>query len=282
LIGRRPPLTEGAVDWRSEHLRIGDMQLHLLQGGVASGALLVFVHGGSAHGRWWDYVAPLLAARFRLLSVDLRGHGDSRHVVPAAYRIADYVGDLAALARHLQTPFHLIGHSLGGMVAGAFAVAHRQHLRSLVVVDAQLRFSAASVRYLQRLASLPQLAYPDLATAVARYRVLPTQTNAPRPVIEHMAQHAFVRRDNGSWVLKFDRATLSQLEATDLVPSLQLLRVPMLLVRGAHSTVVSHERLAALRDLLPQMRTAEIADAHHHVMLDNPVGLAAALAAFLP
>src|SRR5262245_39504760 len=96
------------------------------------------------------------------MALDLRGHGDSDHAVPPAYRLDDYAKDLAAFAaarglNHVD----LIGHSLGGMVASLYAAQSPDRVRSLIVVDSPLLITAAGARYMRRLRNFPQPVYPD-------------------------------------------------------------------------------------------------------------------------
>jgi pimeloyl-ACP methyl ester carboxylesterase len=88
---------------------------------AGEGRPLVLVHGITESRRTWDpLVAPLIAAGYRLIAVDLRGHGASSHVAP--YDLTTMAGDLGAV---LATEGHddalLVGHSLGGAVVSAFA-----------------------------------------------------------------------------------------------------------------------------------------------------------------
>jgi pimeloyl-ACP methyl ester carboxylesterase len=269
------------VSFTDRFVDVNGLRLHYCEWGPISAPPVLLLHGGSAHSHWWESFADAIADGYHVIALDLRGHGDSSHADPPAYRISDYVSDLAALVDQLQLPrLHLIGHSLGAMVAGAFAPARIGRLLSLTLVDAQLHFSAAGVRYLQRLARFPQLSYPDLATAVRRFRVLPTQTSAARAVIERMGAWGF-RESEGRWVLKFDRASLGQLEPVDLLPALAQVCLPICVVRGEHSTVLTRERAEVIQAHLPQARLIEIPDAHHHVMLDNLPAFAGQTRAFL-
>jgi pimeloyl-ACP methyl ester carboxylesterase len=86
---------------------------------------------------------------------------------------------------------------------------------------------------------------------------------------------------DGRWTLRFDRASLSYPEPHDWLSTLQQLSCPILLVRGAHSTLLPHDKFGALLAALPHAEGIEIADAHHHVMLDNPPAFARAVRAFL-
>jgi len=114
-----------------------------------------------------------------------------------------------------------------------------------------------------------------------RFRLLPTQTNAAPAVLAHVAARGLRELGDGRWTLKFDREALAHAEPQDLTPVLQHLTCPILLVRGAHSTLLPPEKFAVLREMMPHAESVEIPDAHHHVMLDNPPAFERAVRSFL-
>ncbi len=77
---------------------------------------LVLVHGGAAHGRWWDHVAPFLAVDHRVVALDLSGHGDSER--RAEYDMTTWAAEVTAVARDagFTGPPVIVGHSMGGWV----------------------------------------------------------------------------------------------------------------------------------------------------------------------
>ncbi len=267
---------------RAYFLSVKGLRLQCYEWGDPAAPPVLLLHGGSAHSRWWDLLADTLADAYRVIALDLRGHGNSEHAHPPAYRIDDYVDDVAAcidalgLARTI-----LVGHSMGGLVAAAYAARAPQRLMALVIVDSQARISAAGARYLTRLRHFPQPMYRDHDTAMRRFRLLPTQTNADPALLAHVATHAMRQLPDGRWTLRFDRASLSYPEPHDWLPTLQQLGCPILLVRGAHSTLLPHDKFTALLAALPHAEGIEIPDAHHHVMLDNPPAFGCAVRAFL-
>jgi pimeloyl-ACP methyl ester carboxylesterase len=261
---------------------VGNLRLHYREWGPASGFPVVLLHGGSAHAHWWDFFATAIADAYRVLAVDLRGHGESAHPAEPAYRIDDYAADLAGLIDALGLPrVDLIGHSLGAMVAAAYAGGAGSRLNSLVVVDSQLKISAAGSRYLVRLRNFPQPVYRDYDQAIQRFRLLPTRTQADDRVLAHVAAHGLRALPDGRWTLKFDREALAHLAPRDLTPVLRALDCPILLVRGSESSLLSSGALAALRDGAPHAEVAEIPGAHHHVMLDNPAAFGDVVRTFL-
>jgi pimeloyl-ACP methyl ester carboxylesterase len=105
---------------------------------TGSGPSLVLVHGITESRRTWDPLVPELAEHFEVISVDLRGHGESPvgdvyDPISMATDVAETVADL-----EVTTPL-VVGHSLGGMVASAFAAIARP--RAVVNVDQPLRLA---------------------------------------------------------------------------------------------------------------------------------------------
>lgn len=106
---------------------------------AGEGRPLVLVHGITESRRTWDpLLAPLLAAGYRVIAVDLRGHGGSSRVAP--YDLATMAGDLTAvLEAEDADDALLVGHSLGGVVVSAYAAGGP--CRGVVNVDQPLALS---------------------------------------------------------------------------------------------------------------------------------------------
>jgi len=261
---------------------VNGLRLHALEWGHSTAPPVLLLHGGSAHAHWWDLFAESIADRFHVFALDLRGHGDSEHARSPAYRVGDYAGDVAAFVERVTPePIHLIGHSLGGIVAAAYAGRAPARLRSLVVVDSLVRITQAGARYMKRLHHFPQPCYRTRDEAIRRFRLLPTQTNADATVLAHVAATGLRPLPDGRWTFKFDRESLAHAEPQDLTPLLSRLTCPMLFVRGAHSTLLSPRGFAELSAAVPHAEQVEIANAHHHVMLDNPTEFSRAVRGFL-
>ncbi len=263
-------------------IRANDLSLHYLDWGSPGGPAVLFLHGGSAHARWWDLVIAALADRYRCIALDLRGHGDSGRPAGGEYDLASHVADVAAVSAELDLHGSaLVGHSFGGYVAMAYAGRGDVALGALAVVDSQARISPRSVRFLEALGKLPQPRYADLDDAVARFRLLPAGTSAAPAVLAHAARHSVVRLASGTWTLKFDRRALTGTAAQELTPYLSAAPCPVLAVRGARSAIVDAAALAEFASARPDAELAEIPEAYHHVMLDQPAALAAVLGDFL-
>lgn len=114
---------------------VNGTDIHYLD--VGEGSAVVLLHGFTGSSRNWDYTVPSLAGRHRLICPDLRGHGLSgRTGRPEDYRLEGLAQDVLALLDCLGVErFHLVGHSMGGMVAQHVALARPEALLSLVLLD---------------------------------------------------------------------------------------------------------------------------------------------------
>ncbi len=259
---------------RDGTVRSGSVVLHYREWGTPKQRPLLFLHGGSAHARWWDYVVADLGD-YHCLALDLRGHGDSGWPDDGDYRLDTHAGDVAALVDALALDHVcVIGHSFGGFVAIRYAARHDPRLVGLVFVDNRTRIGARSARLLEALRKLPHPRFATIEEAIRRFRLMPSATTASPDVLAHVARHGMRRLPDGTWTLKFDRRALASTPAQDFTPVLHALTCPILAVRGADSAIVSPAALDAFRVAIPHVQTAEIAAAHHHVLLDQPRALA--------
>ncbi|MGH7264683.1 MAG: alpha/beta fold hydrolase, partial [Candidatus Rokuibacteriota bacterium] len=123
---------------RRHSVRASGVTLALLEWGPAGRPPVLLLHGGAAHAHWFDRVALTLAGACHVAALDQRGHGESGWATPPAYATEDFAGDLAAVLDGLGWDrAALVGHSMGGHNAMAFAAWHPARVRALVVVDAR-------------------------------------------------------------------------------------------------------------------------------------------------
>ncbi len=249
---------------------------------------IVLVHGSNAHLEWWRFVAPFLADRFRVAALDLSGNGDSGW--RDRYSGAAFAEETFAVAKAAQLgprPF-VVGHSFGGFVA--LETAHRfgAELGGLVLADFTVSPPEAYTEWgmrAEREAVPPRRTtrvYADLATALGRFRLLPEQPIRYPHVIEHVARKS-LREVEGGYTWKFDPSLFDHLEmGAGQRDKYAGLRCRSALVLGEHSTDDGAQSAAYMSEMtngiLPILT---IPETHHHMMFDEPIALAMAIAALV-
>lgn len=254
--------------------------LNCVDYGGAGKPPILFVHGGSAHAHWWDFTAPALVNRFHVMALDQRGHGESPWTREWGYGTRHYVADLRAIIAGWNFgPPILIGHSMGGHNVMVYAGMFSETLRAIAAIDSPATYPPFAVKHLRDMAERPGRRFDSLAEACANFRTIPGDTIATPEVMRHIALHSFRPDGDGKWVHKMDRRTMMR-EPIDALPLLERIECPALFVRAANS-VIRDGQAEKMVAAMPLGRLAIVPDSHHHVLLDNPNGLAAALGEFL-
>src|SRR5213594_3301097 len=121
---------------RDRTLVLNGRRFHYTEWGAPTSPALVMLHGVTGHARTWDEEAAALATRYRVLALDQRGHGDSESATDCDYTVAAMSADLAAFADALDLArVSIVGLSMGGRVAIAFAGQAPRRVDRLVIVD---------------------------------------------------------------------------------------------------------------------------------------------------
>lgn len=245
--------------------------------GAPTGHGVVLVHGGGAHSRWWDHIGPLLADDRHVIAIDLSGHGDSDR--RDSYSFDLWSREILAAAKDagITRPPVVIGHSMGGIVTLQLAGLYGARIEGAVVIDSPIREPAPEERAASRQQVFRELrVYPSREAILSRFRPVPDQ-----PVLGYIADHvaqASIRPAEGGWTWKWDPNVFGRGE--DLLPLSKLdCRVALFRAEcGILSAEMSHVMYDRLGRVAPLI---EIPVAGHHVMLDQPIALVAALRTLL-
>jgi pimeloyl-ACP methyl ester carboxylesterase len=245
---------------------------------------LVFVHGGAAHAHWWTHVAATFASEFRVLALDLSGHGDSHH--RPTYSLHQWAAEVMAVAADGQVAGEpvVIGHSMGGFVTIVTAARHGSELGGVIVCDSPVtepdpEIEPTATQAFGRSGRI----YEDAEEAVRRFRTVPPQEAYLEYVLDHVARRS-LRQVDGVWEWKFDRHVFAQF-AGQLrhvsLPYLHELTCRFALLRSQYGLVTPDISATMYEALGRRAPLIELPEAGHHAMLDQPLVLITALRSLL-
>ena len=149
--------------------RVNGQCIHYVRAG--GGLPVVLLHGWPQTWYMWRKVIPLLAGHYTLIAPDLRGFGESSKPVDG-YDKRTIAADIHELVKQLGLgPVHLVGHDLGGSTAYAYACAHPDDVRRLVILDVAITIDeATAMAYRSRLFHLSFHCEPDIALSLVSGR----------------------------------------------------------------------------------------------------------------
>lgn len=250
------------------------LRFNVLEWGEAGAPPMVLLHGLTGHAHTWDHMAPALAARYHVFVPDQRGHGDTS--AAESYATADFVDDLQALVREWDIDrFVLVGLSMGGHNAIAYAAAHPEHVARLVIIDIPPKMSRQQAPNWDVISKLAETGHTPFATfdeAVESARA--GNPTAPEENLRYRTHHNLRFHPGGSMTWKYDPAAPARWDPADLTGALPRLSMPALLVRGGLTQVLPASVAASMLAAMPDAELLEIADSGHSVPTDRPEKLA--------
>lgn len=248
------------------------------EGGADSKPPMLLIHGMNAHSRWWDFIAPRLLDEYRIVAMDLTGMGDSDYRY--AYDAETYAQEIVAVcdAASLGDDVLVVGHSFGGMMAAKACNLFAKRFGALLLVDSGIRHPDEPEPDRPLMGGGRAKAYPDRQTAESRFRLFPPQPCDNDYLLAYIAKHSLMRVESG-WAWKFDEELPLTLTGGERHPDdYRALPLPVGMIYGALSESFTKRTLEYMAELLPgDVPTHEIAEARHHIFLDQPLAFVEAL-----
>ena len=196
------------------------LRLSYLEQGNSLGPVMIFLHGLNDHCRTFDELIEPFSDEYRIITPDLRGHGDSEWTKGVGYDLLDYLYDLHRLVVDLDlAPVTLVGHSLGGAVVALYAGLYPSLVNNLVLMEAMGLWvpeggePAITERLKMRVDLLGQQegktskSFPSLEAAFERMQE--ANPSLRKDVVLHLAQHGVRENKDGSYSWKYDYFTRS-------------------------------------------------------------------------
>lgn len=250
--------------------------LHYVESGPKSGPAIVLIHSLATHGEVWAYQVPAWSVHFRVLCVDLPGHGRSA-VSAGAVSLADMAGQVIEVLDHLQiATAAFVGISLGGMVTQAAALNHPQRVSAMVIAHAGARTDAA-VREIwdQRIEQFEAGGIENLA----------------RPTLERWFPRAFAESSpmTMEWMAGLIEATdpagyvgaIRAIQALDHLDRLPHVKTPTLVVAGQADAAVPSAVASMVAHRIPNAQLRLLEDTGHMGNVQQPVEFTETVGKFL-
>jgi pimeloyl-ACP methyl ester carboxylesterase len=247
---------------------------------------ILLLHGGGQNRFSWKNTGQILADEgFHVVALDSRGHGDSDRSPEAIYTVDALCADTLAVLDQIGRPVVLIGASMGGMTGILVAdAAGPEKVTKLVLVDVVPRYEkdgSARIRdfmfsHVHGFESLD-----EAADAVAAYLPHRTKPRSPEGLKKNLRQR------DGRWYWHWDPRFLTAPADDAFVREEKLeraamdLKIPVLLIRGKLSDVVSPEGVKDFLSKVPHAEFVELSDAGHTAAGDDNDAFSAAVVQFV-
>jgi pimeloyl-ACP methyl ester carboxylesterase len=254
--------------------------------GAATGPTVLMLHGGGQNRFSWKNTGQVLADEgFHVVALDSRGHGDSDRSPDANYTVDTLCADTLQVLDQIGRPVILIGASMGGMTGILVAdAAGPQKVTKLVLVDVVPRYEkdgSARIRDFMFSHVHGFETLDEAADAVAEYLPHRTKPRSPEGLKKNL------RRRDGRWYWHWDPKFLTAPADNAFVREEKLeraaidLRIPILLIRGKLSDVVSPEGVKDFLKKVPHAEFVELSDAGHTAAGDDNDAFSEAVVQFV-
>ena len=234
---------------------------------------------GNTH--WWDTTIPHLQPASRAAAMDFSGHGESSWSLDRRYDLDLFLSDIEEARKALGFERFILGaHSMGARIALEYAASRPENLLALIAIDFLPEFPEGTTNRFETKKVRRQPSYSSLERPVKNFRLQPAGTLLSTEEL-HALAHRCLRPDgDGRFTWKFDWGCFTY-PYTPIWPTIPRVKVPTLIVRGEHSTVLLRRDFERVTRELAGTQAVEIPRSHHHVPLDTPKELANAMTGFI-
>lgn len=247
---------------------VNGLRIHYVDWG-GSGKPFVMVHGLDRVARTFDPVAGRFSPAYRVIAIDMRGHGDSGWDPQGRYLVEDHVGDLEGVVQQLGLrDLTLWGNSTGGRVVQVFAGKHPDLVSRVISEDVgPERPRQIADNYAKRVQQ-EQAGWASEDELLAQLKK--TNPRMSAAVLEPYVRYGTKKRADGRIEWKRDPQLVKGFVATELWRFVRDIKAPILYIIGGRSNIVPAETQAELKKTLPNAQLITIADTGHYPSDEKP------------
>ncbi len=254
------------------------LKLHYLDYGTDGRPWVVCIHGLTGNAHSFDALAPRLASKYHVISVDVRGRGDSQWGPPADYIPQNCVNDLAAMLDALDIGrASLIGTSMGGVISIIYAGGYPDRVERLVLNDIGPEIDPAGATRIGSYIGTAPEQFKDLDEVMAYYReTYPPTAKMNDDALREMVRWTVKSGPDGLLAWKMDPAVRRPMRGAtsqqrfDLWVPFARIACPVLIVRGAQSDILARDTVTRMCTVLKGAKSVEVAGIGHAPGLVEP------------
>jgi pimeloyl-ACP methyl ester carboxylesterase len=248
---------------------VNGLRLHYVDWGNDSAPPFLMVHGLDRVARTFDHVAPHFTARYHVLALDMRGHGDSGWDPAARYQVEDHAGDLAGFVAALGLRNLVVwGNSTGGRVVQVFAGMHPDLVSHVIAEDVGPERPRQIADSYSRRVAQEEAGWASEDELLTQLRKSSSGTSDD--VLVPYVRYGTKKRDDGRIVWKRDPKLVNGFVATDLWRFVRDIKAPTLYVIGGRSTIVPQATQDELKKVLPRVTIVTIPGVGHYPSDEKP------------
>lgn len=264
----------GASGGASGHLAVTGARLFYRVDGPPEAPAILFSNSLGADLRMWEPQAQSLAARFRVIRYDTRGHGRS-DAPPGPYTLDQLSGDALALLDALDIArAHVCGLSLGGMVALSLAASHPDRVRRAVFANTAARIGSAA-SWTERIAAVQAGGMDGIHDAILA-RFLLESVRQSRPQTARAVSEMLLSTPPAGYI-----SACAALRDADLRGAVGQITAPALIIVGERDQSTPPAQARALHEAIAGSQLVILDNASHLSNLEQPEAFTAHLLAFL-
>ena len=255
-------------------VRINGVLLHYRLAGPADAPAIALVNSLGTDARIWDGVIAQLATRYRVLSYDKRGHGLS-DTPPGPFGIDDHITDLTGLLDHIGIErLALVGVSVGGIIAQAFALRRPERLAALILCNTAPKVGEQA-GWNERMAIVERQGLAPIVDAVMA-RWFSPGFSQQRPDELAGWRNLFLGGNAAGYA-----ATCATLRDTDLTDQISAIATPTLVVAGSDDLATPVDLVRLCAQAIPGARFETLSGVGHIPSIEQPAALARLIDHFL-
>jgi len=229
------------------------------------GDAVLLVHAIGCDHRMWDGLGTALSPRFRVIRMDVRGHGRSA-VTPRPYSLDQLADDARALLDSLKIDkAHWVGLSMGGMIGQAFALRHPQRLRKLVLANTTSTYGTQGPEMWEARAKAVGEGGMAAVKELAMQRYFTDDFRASSSDIVDRIGSGFLATDPEGYI-----ACCNAIRDLDFSGDLHRIKAPTLVIAGEKDVGTPVAMSKAIADAIPGATLAVIPGAAHLSAVENP------------